>query len=88
MQEELYLVVGTHHLHQMTRLVSISKRDIILLVTTSFSMYDYDNEDENKKHYRQPTPPEYCKGINKIQIDVPLFLGCRAKDALSDPKDV
>ncbi|KAJ9170007.1 hypothetical protein P3X46_018144 [Hevea brasiliensis] len=52
----------------------------------TITMYDYNNEDENKKHYGQPTPPVY--DMTHIPNDVPLFLGCGAKDALSDTKDV
>ncbi|EEF33441.1 Triacylglycerol lipase 2 precursor, putative [Ricinus communis] len=52
----------------------------------TLTMYDYNNEDENKKHYGQPTPPVY--NITNIPNDVPLFLGCGGKDALSDTKDV
>ncbi|WCJ37483.1 Triacylglycerol lipase 2 [Euphorbia peplus] len=52
----------------------------------SLGMFDYDNEEENKKHYGQAIPPIY--NMASIPKDVPLFLGCGEKDALSDPKDV
>ncbi|KDP30818.1 hypothetical protein JCGZ_13761 [Jatropha curcas] len=52
----------------------------------TLAMYDYNNEDENKKHYGQLTPPVY--DMTNIPNDVALFLGCGAKDALSDTKDV
>ncbi|XP_018840772.1 triacylglycerol lipase 2-like [Juglans regia] len=52
----------------------------------NIAMYDYNNADENRKHYGQPTPPVY--NMTSIPNDIPLFLGCGGKDALSDVKDV
>ncbi|KAL3509958.1 hypothetical protein ACH5RR_029359 [Cinchona calisaya] len=52
----------------------------------TIQMYDYENEDENKKHYGQPTPPAYDMG--NIPKDFPLFLSHGGADALSDAKDV
>ncbi|XP_015580726.2 triacylglycerol lipase 2 isoform X1 [Ricinus communis] len=52
----------------------------------TISMYDYNDEDENKKHYGQPTPPVYS--MTNIPNDVPLFLSYGGADALSDVKDV
>ncbi|KAL9316164.1 hypothetical protein ACSQ67_017165 [Phaseolus vulgaris] len=50
------------------------------------SMFDYQNEDENIKHYGQPSPPEY--DMTRIPNDLPLFLSYGGADALSDVKDV
>ncbi|KAG6717587.1 hypothetical protein I3842_04G108200 [Carya illinoinensis] len=52
----------------------------------SLAMYDYKKEDENRKHYGQPTPPVY--DITRIPNDFPLFLSYGGADALSDVKDV
>ncbi|KAG8640552.1 triacylglycerol lipase 2 isoform X1 [Manihot esculenta] len=52
----------------------------------TITMYDYNNGDENRKHYGQATPPVY--NMTDIPNDVALFLGCGAKDYLSDTKDV
>ncbi|KAK2979035.1 hypothetical protein RJ640_013669, partial [Escallonia rubra] len=49
-------------------------------------MYDYQDEDENMKHYGQPTPPAY--DMTTIPNDLPLFLSYGGADALSDPNDV
>ncbi|QCD97328.1 hypothetical protein DEO72_LG6g2038 [Vigna unguiculata] len=34
-------------------------------------MFDYQNQDENIKHYGQPTPPAY---MTRIPNELPLFL--------------
>ncbi|KAK2979034.1 hypothetical protein RJ640_013668 [Escallonia rubra] len=52
----------------------------------TIAMYDYGSEDENNKHYGQPTPPEY--NMTSIPNDIPLFLGYGGQDLLSDVKDV
>lgn len=49
-------------------------------------MYDYKDENENKKHYGQPTPPVY--NMTSIPKDFPLFLCHGGADSLSDVKDV
>ncbi|KAI3930466.1 hypothetical protein MKW92_019306 [Papaver armeniacum] len=49
-------------------------------------MYDYGDEEENKKHYGQSTPPVYDMTI--IPNDIPLFLSYGGADALSDVNDV
>uniref|UniRef100_A0A2N9ETQ2 Partial AB-hydrolase lipase domain-containing protein n=1 Tax=Fagus sylvatica TaxID=28930 RepID=A0A2N9ETQ2_FAGSY len=52
----------------------------------NIAMYDYNDEDENRKHYGQPTPPVY--NMTSIPNDLPLFLSYGGADALSDVKDV
>lgn len=49
-------------------------------------MYDYGNEEDNMKHYKQSTPPVY--NMKSIPKDFPLFLSYGEKDSLSDPTDV
>ena len=49
-------------------------------------MYNYGDEDENRKHYGQPNPPAY--DMTGIPNDLPLFLSYGGQDALSDAKDV
>ena len=49
-------------------------------------MFDYKDEDENQKHYGQPTPPAY--NMASIPNDLSLFLGYGGADALSDVNDV
>lgn len=49
-------------------------------------MYDYKNEEVNKKHYGQPNPPAY--NMTSIPNDLPLFLSYGGADALSDVNDV
>ncbi|KAG4964625.1 hypothetical protein JHK85_039600 [Glycine max] len=49
-------------------------------------MFDYENRDENMKHYGQPTPPAY--DMKRLPNDLPLFLSYGGADALSDVKDV
>jgi len=46
-------------------------------------MFDYQNQDENIKHYGQPTPPAY---MIRIPNELPLFLSYGGADALSDVK--
>ncbi|XP_070031605.1 triacylglycerol lipase 2-like isoform X4 [Nicotiana tomentosiformis] len=48
--------------------------------------YDYGNDEENNKHYGQPTPPKYI--MANIPNDIPLFLGYGGADYLSDVTDV
>lgn len=52
----------------------------------TIAMYDYGNEDENKKHYGQSTPPVY--DMTKIPNDLPLYLSYGGQDMLSDSNDV
>lgn len=49
-------------------------------------MYDYDIEDTNMEHYKQPTPPAY--NMTNIPKNVPLFLSYGLRDKLSDANDV
>lgn len=48
--------------------------------------FDYEDEEENKRHYGTPTPPSY--EMNRIPNDLPLFLAYGGADALSVMKDV
>ncbi|KAM7271257.1 hypothetical protein ACFE04_030471 [Oxalis oulophora] len=50
------------------------------------NMYDYNDEQENIKHYGQTKPPAY--DMTSIPNDVPLFLSYGGADALSDVQDV
>ncbi|XP_071722625.1 triacylglycerol lipase 2-like [Rutidosis leptorrhynchoides] len=50
------------------------------------TMYDYNDEEENIKHYGQSTPPMY--NMTDIPNDLPLFLSYGGADALSDFQDV
>ncbi|KAL7185876.1 hypothetical protein ACSBR2_027770 [Camellia fascicularis] len=52
----------------------------------NITMYDYDDEGENMKHYGQPSPPVY--DMTSIPNDLPLFLSYGGQDALSDVNDV
>ncbi|XP_052178527.1 triacylglycerol lipase 2-like [Diospyros lotus] len=52
----------------------------------TITMYDYNEEEENRKHYGQARPPVY--NMTSIPNDLPLFLSYGGKDALSDAKDV
>ncbi|GAY55172.1 hypothetical protein CUMW_162340 [Citrus unshiu] len=52
----------------------------------TIAMYDYNNKEENKKHYGQPNPPLY--NMTSIPHDLPLFLSYGGADALSDVNDV
>ncbi|XP_073257563.1 lysosomal acid lipase/cholesteryl ester hydrolase-like isoform X1 [Porites lutea] len=49
-----------------------------------FQMYDYGSSKENKKHYGQPTPPQY----NASDMTVPVALYWAQNDWLADPTDV
>lgn len=49
-------------------------------------MFNYGDEEENWRHYRQPNPPAY--NMTSIPNDLPLFLSYGGRDALSDTKDV
>ncbi|KAF3636689.1 putative xyloglucan endotransglucosylase/hydrolase protein 2-like [Capsicum annuum] len=48
--------------------------------------FDYGSDEENKKHYGQPNPPQYI--MSNIPNDMPLFLAYGGKDYLSDVNDV
>ncbi|KAF3662184.1 putative xyloglucan endotransglucosylase/hydrolase protein 2-like [Capsicum annuum] len=61
------------HIAQMTRKGTIEK-------------FDYGSDEENKKHYGQPNPPQYI--MSNIPNDMPLFLAYGGKDYLSDVNDV
>ncbi|WCJ37482.1 Triacylglycerol lipase 2 [Euphorbia peplus] len=50
------------------------------------AMFDYKDEEENKKHYGQSSPPEYK--MNEIPKDLPMMLSYGGEDALSDVNDV
>uniref|UniRef100_A0A2N9IB70 Uncharacterized protein n=1 Tax=Fagus sylvatica TaxID=28930 RepID=A0A2N9IB70_FAGSY len=52
----------------------------------NIAMYDYNDEDENRKHYGQSTPSVY--NMTSIPNDLPLFLNYGGAAALSDVKDV
>ncbi|KAL5794189.1 hypothetical protein ACOSP7_002783 [Xanthoceras sorbifolium] len=52
----------------------------------TIAMYDYDDEEENKKHYGQSKPPVY--NMTNIPNDLPLFLAYGGADALSDVNDM
>ncbi|XVE72466.1 hypothetical protein DITRI_Ditri11bG0041300 [Diplodiscus trichospermus] len=52
----------------------------------TIAMYDYNDANENTKHYGQPTPPAY--NMTSIPNDLPLFLSYGGEDALSDVNDV
>ncbi|KAM7498361.1 hypothetical protein LguiA_022775 [Lonicera macranthoides] len=52
----------------------------------TIQMYDYGDEDKNRKHYGQATPPTY--DMTSIPNDLPLFLSYGGADALSDVNDV
>ncbi|KDP30819.1 hypothetical protein JCGZ_13762 [Jatropha curcas] len=52
----------------------------------TIAMYDYNDENENRKHYGQPKPPVYK--MTSIPNELPLFLSYGGADALSDVKDV
>ncbi|KAI9177339.1 hypothetical protein LWI28_013845 [Acer negundo] len=54
--------------------------------TGTITMYDYDDEGENMRHYGQANPPAY--NMTSIPNDFPLFLGYGGADALSDVNDV
>lgn len=49
-------------------------------------MYDYKDDDKNRDHYGQTTPPVY--NMASIPNDFPLFLSYGGADALSDVNDV
>jgi lysosomal acid lipase/cholesteryl ester hydrolase len=71
-------------------MVSELSRFYLLFLTVirdgNIAMYDYNNADENSRHYGQPTPPLY--NMTSIPNDLPLFLSYGGADALSDVKDV
>ncbi|XP_031262184.1 triacylglycerol lipase 2-like [Pistacia vera] len=52
----------------------------------TITMFDYDNKDENKKHYGQTVPPVY--NLKSIPNDFPLFLCHGGADTLADVYDV
>ncbi|GLT74940.1 hypothetical protein SLA2020_467030 [Shorea laevis] len=57
-----------------------------MIRTGTINMYDYNNKEENVKHYGQPTPPAY--DMTNIPQDFPLFLSYGGADALADVQDV
>ncbi|CAM8957465.1 unnamed protein product [Rhodiola kirilowii] len=61
------------HIAQMIRSGTITK-------------YDYEDEEQNRQHYGQPTPPAY--EMKSIPNDFPLYLSNGGADALSDVRDV
>ncbi|KAK1306174.1 Triacylglycerol lipase 2 [Acorus calamus] len=62
---------------------STSTKNMIHLAQT---MYDYGDDDDNRRHYGQPTPPAY--DLSSIPDDLPMFFGYGGSDALSVPEDV
>lgn len=52
----------------------------------TIAMFDYENNDENTRHYGQSTPPIY--DMTRLPNDLPLFVSYGGADALSDVKDV
>nr|XP_027187780.1 triacylglycerol lipase 2-like isoform X2 [Cicer arietinum] len=52
----------------------------------TIAMFDYENRDENIRHYGQSTPPIY--DMTRLPNDLPLFISYGGADALSDVKDV
>ncbi|XVF88576.1 hypothetical protein PTKIN_Ptkin19aG0061800 [Pterospermum kingtungense] len=52
----------------------------------TIKMFDYNDPEENIKHYGQPTPPAY--NMTSIPNDLPLFLSYGGEDALADVNDV
>ncbi|KAK1297573.1 Triacylglycerol lipase 2 [Acorus calamus] len=52
----------------------------------TIAMYDYGDDDNNQRHYGQPTPPAY--DMSSIPDDLPMFFGYGGSDALSVPEDV
>ncbi|PIA32379.1 hypothetical protein AQUCO_04500172v1 [Aquilegia coerulea] len=52
----------------------------------TIAMYDYEDSDDNMKHYGQTTPPVY--NMTSIPSSIPLFLSYGGEDALSDANDV
>lgn len=59
--------------------------DFTVIRQGTIAMFDYENTDENTKHYGQTTPPVYDM---RLPNDLPLFLSYGGADALSDVKDV
>ncbi|CAH3018896.1 unnamed protein product [Porites evermanni] len=55
-----------------------------MYISKKFQMYDYGSSEENKKHYGQPTPPQY----NASDMTVPVALYWAQNDWLADPTDV
>ncbi|KAJ6401386.1 hypothetical protein OIU84_016744 [Salix udensis] len=52
----------------------------------TIEMYDYDDEEKNREHYGETSPPAY--NMTSIPNDLPLFLSYGGADALSDMNDV
>lgn len=52
----------------------------------TIAMYDYDDDEKNREHYGQTSPPVY--NMTSIPNDLPLFLSYGGADALSDINDV
>jgi lysosomal acid lipase/cholesteryl ester hydrolase len=52
----------------------------------TISMFDYEDKDENIRHYGQSTPPIY--DMTRLPSELPLFLSYGGADALADVKDV
>ena len=60
--------------------------DMTVIREGTISMFDYENNDENTRHYGQSTPPIY--DMTRLPNDLPLFVSYGGADALSDVKDV
>uniref|UniRef100_A0A6N2MTI5 Uncharacterized protein n=1 Tax=Salix viminalis TaxID=40686 RepID=A0A6N2MTI5_SALVM len=56
------------------------------MIHISQKMYDYDDEEKNREHYGETSPPAY--NMRSIPNDLPLFLSYGGADALSDMNDV
>ncbi|PNY04283.1 triacylglycerol lipase 2-like protein [Trifolium pratense] len=52
----------------------------------TISMFDYEDKDENIRHYGQSSPPIY--DMTRLPSELPLFLSYGGADALADVKDV
>ncbi|KAK1567561.1 hypothetical protein Q3G72_013548 [Acer saccharum] len=57
-----------------------------MITKGTFTMYDYNDENENRKFYRQSTPPAYK--LENIPNEFPLYLIHGGADAISDVEDV
>ncbi|KAF7831729.1 triacylglycerol lipase 2-like [Senna tora] len=66
--------------------VKFNHMAIAVIRQGTIAMYDYENDEENTKHYGRPSPPVY--DIARIPNNVPLFVSYGGADALSDVKDV
>lgn len=61
-------------------------KNMIHISQMIIEMYDYDDEEKNREHYGETSPPAY--NMTSIPNDLPLFLSYGGADALSDMNDV